>query len=346
VDLGCTGDHDEEFPESLRAIAAQLSAARLVPTVQELDEIAAFARSRAVPAQRRARTSWFGALAHARAAVVASLAVVAMGGALALAGPAALAAITNPSSASGCQYVSYASGCVSPNWSGYVSRNPAPTTPVATRVTLPSIACNTAGSVSMWVGYDGWTTNTVEQDGVTGHCNGPGAKAQYYLWYELFKQSCFVSVCYGSLYNIYEQRIPITYSLAAGDAVDLFVARIPRGFPFRDQIFFSISAYSPQGKALGPSWTKTVTEPVLFNARYASAECVLETPGGGSGLSALPNFGTATFTNCTPIDDATSPANLLQVKLARNGRTLATTNPFVRNGNGQNSFTTSWNSSN
>jgi Peptidase A4 family len=242
----------------------------------------------------------------------------------------------------------------SPNWAGYVSQYP-PRNPVSARVTLPRVTCDTAGDVSMWVGYDGWEkdSSTVEQDGITASCTWGGTPS-FYLWYELFKSHinnhnpCYATHKWCPLYtNPYEIRVPVRVGLQPGDSVDLFVNKIPHaslhGIPLgTDKIFFSIAAYNPAGKAIMSTWTKTVSEPLLFGPKYDSSECIAEAPGESSGLQAMPNFGSITFTNCSAIDDVKSPSNLLRVDMERNGKVLATTNRYSRNNNGQNSFSATW----
>lgn len=209
-----------------------------------------------------------------------------------------------------------------PNWSGYVSLEPPSKTAVSTRVVLPAVTCNTSGSVSMWVGYDGWNNKTVEQDGVSAVCSKSGGRPAFHIWWELFKGNCFLSVCYSRFYDIDEHPIATSYTLAAGDSVNLYVARLAHRIPLaRDKILFRIAAYDSHGRALGRRWQETGREPLVFNARYSSSECVLEAPGTASGLAALPNFGRALFTNCSVIDDA---ASLLRVDMVRNSRTLTT----------------------
>lgn len=247
----------------------------------------------------------------------------------------------------------------SANWSGYVSQYP-PNVPVSTRVTLPSITCNTVGNVALWVGYDGWEKNstTVEQDGVSAMCARVGGTPSFYLWYELFKSAannynpCYAHFTWCPLYtNPYEIRVPVKVNLQPGDAVDLFVNRIPHatfhGIPIgTDHIFFSIGAYDAAGKALMKTWTKTVAEPLFFDPKYDSSECIAESPGGSGGLLALPDFGTVTFANCTPIDSAKSLSNLVRVDIVRNNTPLTSTSVFQRNSNGENSFSVTWLASN
>jgi hypothetical protein len=233
-----------------------------------------------------------------------------------------------------------------PTWAGYVSQHP-PDGPVATRVTLPSITCNTVGDMSLWVGYDGYESdsNTVEQDGVSADCARVGAAPKFHLWYELYKGTSL-----NPFANIHEIPISTNVTLAPGDAVDLFVDKITpdrfHGIPLGlDKIFFRISVYDAQGKALMVPWSKTVTVPLAFSPKYDSSECIAERPSTSSGPVALPNFGTATFANCSVIDDARSLSNLVRLDMTANGHTLASTGDIGRNSNGENHFSLVWKAS-
>jgi hypothetical protein len=123
-----------------------------------------------------------------------------------------------------------------------------------------------------------------------------------------------------------ERPIATSYTLAAGESVSFSVARLAPRFPLgRDKIAFRISAYDSHGHALARQWQKTVTEPVAYNAKCSSSECILEAPETANGLAALPDFGRAAFANCSIIDDATSETNLRSVDMVRKGITLTRT---------------------
>jgi hypothetical protein len=246
----------------------------------------------------------------------------------------------------------------SPNWAGYVSQYP-PDKPVSATVTLPSITCNTAGEVSVWVGYDGWErdSTTVEQDGVAAECPRAGGTASFHLWYELFKDFEPFNPCYNQytwcpLYtNPAEIRVPVNVQLQPGDSVKMLVNRKPGPSFFglkygTDRISFSLSVYNAAGAPIMKTWTKTVAEPLFYDPKYDSSECIAESPGTLNGtqisLLALPDFGSVTFTGCSVIDDATSLSSLLRVDIARNGRPLATAGPVTRDSSGQNSFSVTW----
>lgn len=73
------------------------------------------------------------------------------------------------------------------NWSGYakVSAKKNAFTSVSAKWTQPSVKCGAEDQMSAtWVGLDGATTSTVEQDGTTGWCFR--GTPTYFTWYEMF----------------------------------------------------------------------------------------------------------------------------------------------------------------
>jgi hypothetical protein len=78
---------------------------------------------------------------------------------------------------------------ISENWSGYAAVAPQKFTYVHSTFIQPKITCPGVSNqvTSNWVGLDGFTSKTVEQDGTFGFCSGPASKTpQYEAWYELF----------------------------------------------------------------------------------------------------------------------------------------------------------------
>jgi Peptidase A4 family len=80
------------------------------------------------------------------------------------------------------------------NWSGYValpkSGSSTTFTYVYAQYTVPSVNCTPSGSGDAfayhWIGLDGWTSQTVEQDGVADFCES--GVPSYYSWYENYPQ--------------------------------------------------------------------------------------------------------------------------------------------------------------
>ena len=77
----------------------------------------------------------------------------------------------------------------SQNWSGYVATDPcAEFDSVSASWTVPSVTCSSGAQYSAeWVGIDGNTSPTVEQDGTEGDCSG--GTASYDAWYEMYGDS-------------------------------------------------------------------------------------------------------------------------------------------------------------
>jgi hypothetical protein len=80
---------------------------------------------------------------------------------------------------------------VSLNWSGYatLSSNGKPFTYVHAEFTEPTLTCDGKPYqwTSNWVGLDGFTDGTVEQDGTFANCGGKNHMTPRYLaWYEMY----------------------------------------------------------------------------------------------------------------------------------------------------------------
>src|ERR1700730_12786802 len=59
------------------------------------------------------------------------------------------------------------------NWSGYVATSSTAFKSVRSTFVQPAVTCPVSGAFTVfWVGLDGWTTGTVEQDGTAALCNG------------------------------------------------------------------------------------------------------------------------------------------------------------------------------
>ncbi len=78
---------------------------------------------------------------------------------------------------------------ISENWSGYAAVAAKKFTFVHSTFVEPKITCPGVKNqwTSNWVGLDGFTDQTVEQDGTFAMCGGANSKTpQYEAWYELF----------------------------------------------------------------------------------------------------------------------------------------------------------------
>jgi hypothetical protein len=80
---------------------------------------------------------------------------------------------------------------ISHNWSGYAvaAGKHQKFNYVHSTFVQPAITCSGKKdpNMSAWVGLDGFTSGTVEQEGTDAHCVGPGhLTPKYYAWYEMF----------------------------------------------------------------------------------------------------------------------------------------------------------------
>jgi hypothetical protein len=116
---------------------------------------------------------------------------------------------------------------ISLNWSGYAVTSKKGFTYVHSTFVQPAITCTGDKNqwTSNWVGLDGYTSSTVEQDGTFAHCGGSdGTKAVYEAWYEMYPAGS-VSVFKVNPGDIIDTAV--TYN-ASGDFV-LTVADLSTG---------------------------------------------------------------------------------------------------------------------
>jgi hypothetical protein len=78
------------------------------------------------------------------------------------------------------------------NWAGYAatSKSDYQVTDAYTVFFVPTISCgSTEPTLSdQWVGIDGFSTDTVEQEGVTEYCTSNGGSPTYVAWFEFFPE--------------------------------------------------------------------------------------------------------------------------------------------------------------
>lgn len=182
----------------------------------------------------------------------------------------------------------------STNWSGYAN-----TGTVYTAVTgswaVPAVTCTRANTYSaQWVGIDGDTSATVEQDGTEADCLG--GVATYDAWYEMYGDNAVNS---GD-----EVELGSSTPVKAGDQMTASVTVNPTS----NQWTLAITDTSA-------GWTSTV--PVTYSgAARSSAEWIVERPDicttsrlGSSCTSAtLSDFSPVTFTTATT--DSTTGSRL------------------------------------
>jgi hypothetical protein len=73
----------------------------------------------------------------------------------------------------------------SQNWAGYVNTGRV-YNGMSSTWRQPVVTCRSESYDVFWVGLDGWTNGTVEQDGTAAYCSGAGATPQYFTWWEMY----------------------------------------------------------------------------------------------------------------------------------------------------------------
>jgi hypothetical protein len=155
------------------------------------------------------------------------------------------------------------------NWAGYadVSSTRGAFTRVSGAWTVPSVACTAEDRItSDWVGLDGFSSSTVEQDGTVSQCFE--GRAVYYTWYEMYPAG----------------TIAVGTTVAAGDKIKASVSR-------------SGSAYTlalTDSTRGANSFTKHATC-VTTTCLDTSAEWIAERPAYSIGIVPEAQFATVPF---------------------------------------------------
>ena len=155
----------------------------------------------------------------------------------------------------------------SSNWSGYaVTAGRSAVTDVNASWNVPPVSCSGSNQyASLFVGIDGYNSNTVEQIGTDSDCQG--GVATYYAWYEFYPH--------------FSYQIDLGARVGAGDVIS---AEVKSGNAGNFTVLLT-------DKTTGKSFSATAK---MNNAKRSSAEFILEAPWSG-GVVPLPNFGTAQF---------------------------------------------------
>jgi hypothetical protein len=165
----------------------------------------------------------------------------------------------------------------SSNWSGYADTGSS-FSQVAASWTEPSATCssNTTSLAAFWVGIDGYSSSSVEQDGTLIECYH--RKAYQYTWWEMYPSNAIQVV--GS-------------TLAAGDSIHASVVRSGTSY--------TLSVTDSTRSA--DSFTTTQT---CSSCANTSAEWIAEAPSGSSGIYPLARFSTWTDSGSTVTEGSTS----------------------------------------
>jgi hypothetical protein len=157
-------------------------------------------------------------------------------------------------------------GAESENWSGYVVTGSGFTDAKASWH-VPEVNCSKTPNTqsAFWVGLDGWTDGTVEQNGTDSDCSG--TTPVYYAWYEFFPAA-----------PVLISDVPVS----PGDVISAEVS-------YNGSEFTLYIKNETTGKSHGRS--KAVP-----GAQRSSAEWIAEAPGSsGGGILPLTDFGKANF---------------------------------------------------
>lgn len=164
----------------------------------------------------------------------------------------------------------------SDNWSGYAATGES-FSEVQGSWTVPTVTCpsGSTGYAAIWVGIDGYTSNTVEQDGTDSDCND--GNPTYYAWYEMYGDD---SVNGGA-------AIRLSQPVQAGDAISASVS-------------VSGSSWTLNIDDTSQNWqvSESIAGPDPAPSQN-SAEWIVERPEVDGSVASLADFGTATFTGAT-----------------------------------------------
>jgi Peptidase A4 family len=174
-------------------------------------------------------------------------------------------------------HVSGLTNVQSSNWSGYADTGSS-FSKVTASWTEPSATCSSRAEslAAFWVGIDGYSSSSVEQDGTLIECYQ--RHAYQYTWWEMYPTNAIQVV--GS-------------SLAAGDSITSSVVRSGTSYT----LSVTDSTHSAN------SFTTTQT---CSSCANTSAEWIAEAPSGSSGVYPLAQFSTWTDASSTVTEGSTA----------------------------------------
>ncbi len=158
----------------------------------------------------------------------------------------------------------------STNWSGYADTGSGYST-VTGSWTEPTATCSsrTTSLAAFWVGIDGYSSDSVEQDGTLIECYR--GTAYYYTWWEMYPTNDIQVV--GE-------------TLQPGDSISASVVRSGTSY--------TLKVTDSTHTANSFSTTQTCS-----SCANSSAEWIAEAPSGSSGVYPLSDFGTFTLSGAT-----------------------------------------------
>jgi hypothetical protein len=208
------------------------------------------------------------------------------------------------------------------NWSGYADATSTKGTfsQVSGQWTTPKVTCTAEDTItSEWVGLDGWTSSTVEQDGTLDWCFK--GTPTYFTWYEMYPAG----------------TIEVGSSLAPGDKITATVSRSGTSY--------TLSLTDATHTA--NSFTKTATC-AATTCLDTSAEWIAERPAFAIGIAPFADYASWKLTAATETASGksgtiSSYAGNYEISSvdATDSYDLSTPSALT----GGNSFTTTWHNS-
>jgi hypothetical protein len=165
----------------------------------------------------------------------------------------------------------------STNWSGYADTGSSYSA-VSAKWTEPSATCSsrTTQLAAFWVGIDGYSSSSVEQDGTIIECYL--GTAYQYTWWEMYPTNAIQVV---------------GQTAASGDAITATVTRSGTSY----KLTVTDATHTAD------SFTTTQT---CSSCANTSAEWIAEAPSGSSGIYPLANFHSWTASSATVTEGTTS----------------------------------------
>jgi hypothetical protein len=205
----------------------------------------------------------------------------------------------------------------STNWSGYADTGSS-FSAVSATWTEPTPSCSgrTTSLAAFWVGIDGFTSNSVEQDGTLIECSR--GSAFQFTWWEMYPTNA-VQV--------------VGESLAAGDAITASVVRTGTSY--------ALKVTDSTHTANSFTTTQTCSASSCVDS---SAEWIAEAPSGSSGVEPLAKFSTWTDANSKVTEGSTAGviSSFTDDEITMNTSSGATeAQPSALNSAG-NGFTVTW----
>jgi hypothetical protein len=210
----------------------------------------------------------------------------------------------------------------STNWAGYADTATTSTySKVTGSWTEPKGTCTSKTSLAVfWVGIDGFSSSSVEQDGTLIEC--VGGKASYFTWWEMFPSNAIQVV--GS-------------SVKPGDKIAASVVRTGTKYALK------VTDSTTPANSFSTTQTCAATKCV-----DSSAEWIAEAPSGSSGIFPLAKFSTWTLKGAT-VKAGTKSGTISSFPDSEITMVRSATNPVVKAQPGPlnsagNQFTVTWKS--